>query len=369
MPLINWVDVIATAVLLAGLPWIIRRVFGPVAASWRVRAARVSGYAAVIALVAVKSGVARFEHPLAAQRHLPASIWTGEIVFLVVLAAYVAGLLAATARRPPAAPAALAIGTRTGVAVALVMYALPPVGHPLHLGNAWLAWFYDAARVLALLLALGATVAAGIMAARRSPARGSQLPEADARARHGVAAGLCAGTVAALLVSLLGVSTVALFPREANRLTWTLPYRHTMPNSPALLGQYRFAPSMQYRDATPSTVYEFEVGVSDSAAGYLVVLVFFPVLGAGLGAWGGLYGAGQPRRRPGGGGGGSGGPAPVPPPPDEDARHDDERLPAILRGGYLRELPVTEGLPAAPGDEPAVPVGGSVLHGVLPAGR
>jgi hypothetical protein len=48
---------------------------------------------------------------------------------------------------------------------------------------------------------------------------------------------------------------------------------------------------------------------------------------------------------------------PVPSPPDDEVRHDDERLPAILRGGYLRELPVTEGLPAAPEDEPAAPVG------------
>jgi len=359
MPLINWVDVIATAVMLAGLPWAIRRVFGPVAASRRARAARVSGYAAVAALIAVKSGVARFGHAPAAQRHVLAGIWTGEIVFLVVLAAYVAGLLAATARRPPAAPAALAIGARAGVAVALVMYALPAMGHPLHLTNAWLAWFYNAARVLALLLALGATIAAGTVAARRTPVRGSQLPLADARVRHGVAAGLCAGLVAALLVPLLGVSTVALLPQEANRLTWTLPYRYTVRVSPAFLWPYRHDPAMQYRDAAPSIVYEFEVGVTDSAAGYLVVLILFPVLGAGLGAWGGLYGAGQPRRRPGGGGGGSGGPAPVPPPPDEDARHDDERLPAILRGGYLRELPVTEGLPAVPGDEPAVPVGTS----------
>ena len=369
MPLINWVDVIATAVILAGLPWVIRRFFGPVAASRRAWAARIGGYAAVIALVAVKSGVARFEHPPAVQRHLLGGIWTGEIVFLVVLAAYVAGLLAVTARRPPAAPAALAIGARAGVAVALVMYALPSMGHPLHLANALLAWAYNAARVLALLLALGAIIAAGIAAARRTPVLGSRLPPADARARHGVAAGLCAGTVAALLVSLLGISTVALFPREANRLTWTLPYRYTMPNSPALLWQYRHAPAMQYRDAAPGAVYEFEVGVTNSAAGYFVVLVFFPILGAGLGAWGGLYGAGQPRRRPGGGGGGDGGPDPVPPPPDDDVRHDDETLPAILRGGYLHELPVTEGLPAAPEDEPAVPVGGSVLHGVLPASR
>jgi hypothetical protein len=357
--LINKTGVIATVVILAGLPWAIRRVFGPAAASRLARIARVSGYAALFALVAVKSDVARFEYALAAQRHVLAGIWAGEVVFLMVLAAYAAGLLAATARRPPAAPAALAVGIRAGVAVALVMYVLPPMGHPLHVANPWLTWAYNAARVLALLLVLGIAIAAGIAAARRTPVRGSRLPPADARARHGVTAGLCAGAVAALLVSVLGVSTIALLPQEANRLTWTLPYRYTVPRSPASLWQYRHAPPMQYQYSAPDAVYEFEVGASDSAAGYLVVLVFFPVLGAGLGAWGGLYGAGQPRRRPGGGGGGSGGPAPLPPPPDDDVCRDDERLPAILRGGYLRELPVTEGLPAAPENEPATPVGTS----------
>jgi len=359
--LINRVGVIATVVILAGMPRAIGRVFGPAAASRLARAARAGGYAAVFVLVAVKSDVARIEYTSAAQRHVLTGVWTGEIVFLLVLAAYAAGLLAATAQRPPVAPAALAVGIRAGVAVALVMYALPSMGHPLQIANVWLLRAYDAARVLALLLVLGITIAAGIAASRRTSVRGSRLPPADARARHGVAAGLCAGAVAGLLVSVLGISTVALLPHEANRLTWTLPYRYTEPSSPAWLPQYRHA--------APGAVYEFEVGVSDSAAGYLVVLVFFPVFGAGLGAWGGLYGAGQPRRRPGGGGGGGGGPAPVPPPPDEDVRHDDETLPAILRGGYLHELPVTEGLPAAPEDEPAVPVGGSVLHGVLPAGR
>ena len=347
--LINRVGVIATVVILAGLPWAIRRVFGPAAASWLARAARAGGYAAVFALVAVKSDAARIEYASAARRHVLAGVWTGEVVFLLVLAAYVAGLLAATARRPPTAPAALAVGIRAGVAVALVMYALPPMGHPLHIANVWLTRAYDAARVLALLLVLGITIAAGIAAARRTSVRGSRLPPGDARARHGVTAGLCAGAVAALLVSILGASTVTLLPQEANRLTWTFPYRYTEPRSPAWL--------LQYRHAAPDAVYEFEVGVSESAVGYLVVLVFFPVLGAGLGAWGGLYGAGQQRRRPGGGGGGSGGPAPVPTPPDDDLRRDDERLPAILRGGYLRELPVTEGLSAAPEDEPAAPVG------------
>jgi hypothetical protein len=107
-------------------------------------------------------------------------------------------------------------------------------------------------------------------------------------------------------------------------------------------------------------VYQFEVAVTDSAAGHLLVLVFFPILGAGLGAWGGLYGAGQPRRRNGGGGGGEKPPDPVPPPPAGGAHVGEDHLPPILRGGYLRELPVGEELSPAPDDRPAhgQPVGG-----------
>src|SRR5215831_7518039 len=86
--LIDRVSVIATAVILAGLPWAIRLVFGPAAAGRLARAARVGGYAAVLALVAVKSDVARFEYAQAAHRHVLAGVWTGEVVFLVVLAAY-----------------------------------------------------------------------------------------------------------------------------------------------------------------------------------------------------------------------------------------------------------------------------------------
>ena len=73
----------------------------------------------------------------------------------------------------------------------------------------------------------------------------------------------------ALTVSVLGISTIALVPHELARLSWTLP-THQLP---------------------PGTVYAFESSVSSSAAGYLLVLVFFPLLGAGLGAWGGLCAA------------------------------------------------------------------------------
>jgi hypothetical protein len=376
--LINRVSVIATVAILAVLPWVIQRRFGPPAGTWRARGVRAGGYAVVLALLLAETHAARFEYAGAAKRHLLVGVWAGEAVFLVVLAAYAAGLLAVTAQRPPAAPGALAIGARTGIAVGLIMYVLPPMGHPLHEANAWLAWLYDAARVLALMAAFGITIAAAIAAARRTPARRGRLPVTDARARHGVAAGLCAGAIAALIVCGLGLATAALLPREAARIAWTLPDQDIAPGaavdqhlalglnvgrhlSPGRAAGRHLSPGLA---SAPGAVYEFEMGVSDSGAGYLVVLIVFPLFGAGLGAWGGLYGAGQPRRRPGGGGGGGGpdGPAPLPPPPDEDARRDSE-LPALLRGGYLRELPVTEDLSPAPEQQPAVPAGtGAPAH-------
>ncbi len=56
---INRVDVIAIAVILAGLPWVIRRTRGPVAAGRRAQLLRIGGYAAVLTLVVVKAAVER----------------------------------------------------------------------------------------------------------------------------------------------------------------------------------------------------------------------------------------------------------------------------------------------------------------------
>ena len=141
-----------------------------------------------------------------------------------------------------------------GIAAGLAMYALPPLAHPPQVANAWLTGAYGAARVLVVPLVAGAGIAAGLLAARRTSGRGSQLPLADARARQGVAAGLCAGAAAALVVSVLGISTIALLPQEAARLQWALPRAHAMPGS----------------------LYAFEVSLSDSAAGHLLILDYRP---------------------------------------------------------------------------------------------
>jgi hypothetical protein len=352
--LINRVDVIAAVAMLAGLPWLARRVFGLAAGGWLARMVRAGGYGAVLALVLAKAEVERAEYAAHSGRAWLAGVWAGEIIFLVVMAAYVAGLLAVTARPPPLSPVALTMGAGAGVAAGLLMYALPPVGRWPHISVGWLAGVYGVARALALPLALGTVIVAGLMAARRAGRR-HQLPLADVRARQGVAAGLCAGAVAGLLFCLLSTGTVALLPHLVKPLLWTFAKPRPVWT---LAGGHLPHPSMYNR-----VLYQFEMSVADTSAGYLLALICFPLFGAGLGAWGGLFAAGHPGRRPGGGGGGGRAPEPGPPPPDGGRRAAGDRRPATLRG-YLRELPVSPGSPA-PWDEPAAAPGDP---GKVPAG-
>jgi hypothetical protein len=354
--LINRVDAVAAVVILAGLPWLARRVVGPAGDSRLARMVRVGGYATVFTLVLAKAAVERSEYATYSGRAWLAGAWAGEVVFLVMVAAYVAGLLAVTARRPPFSPVALATGAAAGVVAGLLMYALPPLGQPPHIAVGWLADVYRLARMLALPLALGVAVAAGLAAARRVAGRRLQLPLADARARQGLAAGLCAGAVAALLVSILRTGTVALLPDMVKPLLWVFTDSH----SPNWIFGLRHTPRPgMYNPA----LAQFEMSVADTSAGYLLALICFPLFGAGLGAWGGLIAAG-PSRRPGRGGGGGGPePGPEPPLPDGGRRHDDDRHPAILRG-YLHELPPIGTGSRAPGDDHPVPV----HPGRIPAG-
>jgi hypothetical protein len=300
---ISRVDVIAAPVLLAGAGWAARRAFGPPGDGRLARSVRAGGYLAVFALLLVKTRAERSQY--VAWRGGPwlAGLWTGEIVFLLAMAAYVAGLTAVTARRSPARPTALAVGTAVGTASSLVILALPAMGNPLHVPGSALVILHGVGWGVAIPLVLGGGVAAGLITARRITVRGDVLPLSDLRARQGVAAGLCTGAAAALLVSLAGLSTAALAPHGPGPFPLPLPVaRHVPPN-----------------------VVEWEVSVGASAAGYLLPLVIFPVLGAGLGAWGGMV-AGQPAR--GGGGGGGGGPyepvLPSPPPGGQSLEEDRE---------------------------------------------
>lgn len=327
--LINRVDVIGVVVLLGGLPWAARRVFGPVGDGKLARAMRAAGYAAVLGLVLAKASVERFGNPPGGNYSGVASMltwWFGEIIFLVVMAAYVGGILAVTARRPLAAPPALAVGAAAGALAGLVMYVRTNV----HTTDPGLAPVSYAAGVLTWAAMLGAPILAGLMAARRTPGRDSRLAVADSRPRQGVAAGWCAGTAAALVVSVLATGMAAVLPHQARFFSWAYPVGH-LAHGP---------------------LYRYEVGVSQNAAIYIFVLLFFPLLGAGLGAWGGLAVAARPGSRPGGGGGGPSAPRVPPPPPGGRARGYSGRPPLLHTGGDIT-LPAGWNPSQRPDEHPA----------------
>jgi hypothetical protein len=312
--LISGADALVTLFLLALVPRLVARRYGPCGSTRLARTMRVAGSAAVLALIVVKTHVERSEFAVMSGTLRLAGFWAGEAIFLALMALYFAGLFAVTARRPPASPAALAVGTVAGALAGVVMYALPPGGTWLHMAGGWLD-AYVVARVLAVPLVLAAAVLAGVKAARRTGRR-TRRPHADAQARQGLAAGACAGVAAALIVSILGITTVAVVPRDARIFEWTLPVQHLQAGS----------------------FYAFEVSLSEAAAGYLLVLLFFPLLGAGLGAWGGLYGSERPGNQPGNGGGGGRGPRRprLGPPPPGGRRLEG---PAAIDAGRLLSMP------------------------------
>ena len=308
--LISQVDAAATPVLLAAAWWGARRVFGPPGPGRLARRVRAVGYLAVCALALVKVLVERFAYSAWHGAPWLGGLWVGEVIFLAALAVYVAGLTLVTARGPAASPA-LAVGIVAGVVAALILLVLPPWGDPLHLPHAWL--LNDLGRGVAIPLVLIGGIVAGRIAARRATDRGSRLPLADVRARQGLAAGLCAGAVAALTLAVAGDGAAALLP-------------HVAVHFPPLA-----LPNARH---VPPGVVAFETSVVQSAGGYLLPVVFLPVLGAGLGAWGGLPLAGHPASGDnGGGGGGPGGPAE--PPPPSGGKSLDEELDEVLHAAAV----------------------------------
>jgi membrane-associated phospholipid phosphatase len=268
---INRVDVITISVILAGLPWIVRRVRGPVAGSRQARMIRTAGYAAILILVLVKTAVERVADAMPNNLAGSALAWTGEVTFLAVMAGYAAVVLGYTARRSPAIPAAVAIGTAAGATVGLLVYVLGPLGFPLRFTGWWPAHLYDAAIALGALLALGAPVAAARVANRRAD---GSMP-ARSRVGQDAMAGLCTGMTAALVVAALSTATIALLPYDAGLRNWAAGH----------IGQW--TPDVGQVAPLVGTRVGYVAGNSAFAAGYLIVLLLSPVAACALGAWAG----------------------------------------------------------------------------------
>ena len=292
--------VIATVLLLAGLPLLARRFFGPVSESRAARFLRVSGYAAILALMPAMAVVAPFPFTVPQsgvdlrvfyasgnpRSDLPGTSsggppWQGEIPLLILTALYVVALLWVTSRRSPVAPATLAIGTSAGIVFGLVMYSVAPLGLGNDATNPWLPGAQiDPLVVLAWILLLGGPVAAAVIAGRRYRGPGGSVPSADARIGQGVVAGVLANLVGALLVAVLGTGTIALTIKVA----WLRPWIFHSPHLSA------------------AAAYGHELTASQGLV-YPVMCVIFPIIGLVMSAGGGLFaGAGLrqagPARRP-----------------------------------------------------------------------
>jgi hypothetical protein len=333
---ISRVSALVIAGLFAILHWPVGRRFGPVGVSWTARIVRIAGFALVAALVLVKAAVERREFAHLAGRPALTGIWAGEILFLVVIAAYVTGLLAITARRPPASRAVIVIGTGTGVLLGLAVYVLRPMDNPMHITNGWLSALFQITKVMAVPAVFAAAIAAVVMAARKTSRRerDGAPPLAPVRARQCVAAGLCIGITCALLVSVLGIATIAIVPHAASSIQWTIPDG----------------------DLPSTSVYRFEAAASHAVAGYLLILIIFPFLGAGIGAWGGIFATGNRGLRPGGGGGGgTKPPRPKTPRPSGGRVLDGGPRPGLVSASSLLDLPEWDPVAGGPRSEPARP--------------
>jgi Domain of unknown function (DUF1707) len=282
---LNRMYVVVTVVLLAVLPVVIRRYFGPVRGGWAPRAARVGGYAMVLALIAAKAVKDRDGSKLGAYFAVVPGIWAMEILLLLVIAAYVAGLLILTSQRVRLTRWILPIGIGFGAAAAGVLYALAPLGVKVDPNGPSLKWWG--------LAALALPLATGFLAARLS-ARDAR-PAALGPAGQGALAASCATATAALLLAVLTSVTIALFPHHVP-LEGT-PAAGGGPDAGYIAGGGCETCDPVNTVIPPGLRHEYWVEISVGQAGDtpLAALMIAPFFGA----WLGVLGAGLARKSPG----------------------------------------------------------------------
>jgi hypothetical protein len=275
---LNRVYVVVTVVALAVLPAVVRRYFGPVRGGWAPRAARVGGYALVLALIAAKAVKDRDGSRLGAYFALVPGIWAMEILLLLIIAAYVAGLLILTSQRVRLTRWILAIGIGFGAATAGVLYALAPLGATVDPNGPSVKWWG--------LAALALPLATGFLAARLS-AR-DKRPAALGPAGQGGLAATCAMATAALLLAVLTSVTIALFPHH-------VPLQ--FPPPPSGGGCETCDPNQVVIPLGLRHEYWAELSVGQAGMMPLMALMIAPLFGAWLGVLGGGLARTSPGRR------------------------------------------------------------------------
>lgn len=279
---VNQGDIVITIVLLAGLPLLIRRLLGP-AGSRTAQLLRAGLYAAILAIMAAKAAAELFVgatprgginlrtfYFITEGTPAPGSAsggpdWGGEIIVLLITAAYLAVILALTARRARVAPATLVISAAAGLILGLSVFAMDPLGGAKGATNPWLPGAAaDPLVAVAWVMLFGAPTVAGILAARRclvpdDPGRPATVP-----AWQGFVAGLVTNGVGALAGTVLGTGTIALLLKSALVRGWLYHGQHL----------------------TASAVYGRELYAGVDATFYGLICVIFPVFGAVAGLFG-----------------------------------------------------------------------------------
>ena len=303
-------DVIATVLLLAGLPLLARWFLGP-PDNRAARRLRACCYAAVLALMPAKATVQLFLGAVPRggidlrtydlfqcgytatnpQCHWTPGTSTGgpmvasEVILLLLTACGLAVTLALTARRTAMQPATLATGACAGLALGAATYALAPLGlNPKFPDRPWLhGAAADPMRAAFWILLLGAPLAAGAIAAwRHGPDDAGDATAAQCW--QGLGAGVVSGGVAAAFVTVCGTGTTALLVKSA----WVRGVLYH--------GQH----------LTASAVYGRELFATQDLVGYIFLLVAFPIIGLAMALTG--VGFTEGTRRPLPDGAGPGGP-------------------------------------------------------------
>jgi len=272
---LNRMYVVVTVVLLTVLPVVIRRYFGPVRGGWAPRAARAGGYAMVLALIAAKTVKDRDGSKLGAYFAVVPGIWAMEILLLLIIAAYVAGLLILTSQRVRLTRWILPIGIGFGAATGGVLYALAPFGVTIDPNGPSLNWWW---------LAAALPLASGFLAARLS-ARDTR-PTALDPVQQGALAASCATATAALLLAVLTSVTIALLPHH-------VPLQSSPPNNGS--GCETCDPDRTV--IPPGLRHEYLVEMSVGQAGLMPMAAL--MIAPFLGAWLGVLGGGLARKSPG----------------------------------------------------------------------
>jgi hypothetical protein len=280
--LTSQVGVITTVLLLAGLPLLARRFFGPASPGRAGRSLRVFCCAAVLAFLPALAIVEAFANLTPAQpayryifciaqgwsntqgcggvpgRSTGGPPWAGEIVLMLLTIGYVGVILFLTSRRSQVTRSTLAIGAGMGLLFGVVMFAVAPLGLNNSATDPWLPGSTaDPLVALAWILLLGGPAAAAVLAARRCRRPdGTKLPY-TVRIGQGIAAGVLANGTAALFTAALGSGTVALMLKSPWLLRWL---NH---------GQ----------QLTAAAAYRYEIYAGTGAFAYVVMLIFFPVIG------------------------------------------------------------------------------------------